>query len=76
MALLHDEIRPGVMTPGHAPVMLREVVEMAYLWRVPHALDGAALHAAVGPLPVTPIDEALESALVDLGFGARTAMAR
>ncbi len=27
MALLHDEIRPGVMTPGHAPVMLREVVD-------------------------------------------------
>lgn len=49
--------------------LLRELVEMAYLWRVPHALDGRALHARVGALPVTPIDMALQSALRDLGFG-------
>ena len=33
---------------------------MEYLWRVPHALDGRALAAAVGALPATPLD---------LGFG-------
>ena len=49
--------------------MWREVVDMAYLWRVPHALDGSALAAAVGELPSTPIDAALRSALLDLGFG-------
>jgi len=48
----------------------RELVEMEYLWRVPHALDGSALQAAAGPLPCTPIDTALRDALRDLGFGA------
>jgi nucleoside-diphosphate-sugar epimerase len=51
----------------------REVAEMAYLWRVPHALDGAALAAAVGTLPTTPIDDALRTALVDLGLAKATA---
>jgi len=49
--------------------MLREVAEMSYLWHVPHALDGAALARAVGPLPGTPIDAALREALLALGFG-------
>ena len=53
--------------------MWRELAEMSYLWRVPHALDGTALHAAVGALPATPIDAALRAALLDLGFGARPA---
>jgi nucleoside-diphosphate-sugar epimerase len=53
--------------------LLREVVEMAYLWRVPHALDGQALQARVGALPATPIDAALQSALHDLGFGGPAA---
>ncbi len=55
--------------------MLREVVDMAYLWRVPHALDGRALQARVGPLPATPVDAALLSALRDLGFGGPAASA-
>ncbi len=50
--------------------MWREVLEMSYLWRVPHALNGSALEAAVGPLPATPIEIALRNALGDLGFGA------
>lgn len=50
--------------------MLHAVVEMSYLWRVPHALDGHTLQAAVGALPATPIDEALHAALRDLGFVA------
>ena len=53
--------------------MWREVVEMAYLWRVPHALDGAALAAAVGPLAATPLDVAMRAALRDLGVGAAAA---
>jgi nucleoside-diphosphate-sugar epimerase len=55
----------GVVVP-----MLREVTRMSYLWRVPHALDGARLAARVGPLPATPPRQALRQALLDLGFGA------
>ena len=55
----------GVLVPSW-----RAIAEMSYLWRVPHALDGTALHAAVGALPATPIDAALRAALLDLGFGA------
>jgi nucleoside-diphosphate-sugar epimerase len=61
---------------GRFVPMWREVAEMAYLWRVPHALDGAALAAAAGALPDTPIDTALRSALLDLGFGHADAAAR
>jgi hypothetical protein len=56
--------------------MWRAIAEMSYLWRVPHALDGTALTAAVGALPATPIDAALRVALLDLGFGASDATAR
>ena len=67
--------RGGVPWPllralGLVVPMLREVSEMAYLWRAPHALDGAALHSAVGPLPATPVDEALRATLVGLGYDA------
>jgi nucleoside-diphosphate-sugar epimerase len=55
----------GVLLPGW-----RALAEMSYLWRVPHALDGAALHAAVGALQATPIDAALRAALLDLGLAA------
>ena len=46
---------------------------MSYLWRVPHALDGAALQRAVGSQPATPIDAAMREALLALGFGTRAA---
>jgi nucleoside-diphosphate-sugar epimerase len=48
----------------------RGIAEMSYLWRVPHALDGTALNAAIGALPATPIEAALRAALLDLGLGA------
>jgi len=48
----------------------RAIAEMSYLWRVPHALDGTALQAAIGTLPATPIEAALRAALLDLGLGA------
>ncbi|MBL8341146.1 MAG: NAD-dependent epimerase/dehydratase family protein [Rubrivivax sp.] len=60
----------GVVVP-----MLREVARMSYLWRVPHALDGATLEQAAGPLRNTPPHQALRAALVDLGFGPRAAAA-
>jgi nucleoside-diphosphate-sugar epimerase len=47
----------------------REIAEMAYLFRVPHALGGEALAAAAGPLPATPLPEALRSTLLALGHG-------
>jgi nucleoside-diphosphate-sugar epimerase len=53
--------------------MWREGVKMSYLWRVPHALDGAALSSVIGPLPSTPIDQAVHDSLLALGFGSATA---
>lgn len=53
----------GLLVP-----MLRAVAEMSYLWRVPHALDGARLAARVGPLASTPPPQALRQALIDLGL--------
>jgi nucleoside-diphosphate-sugar epimerase len=50
--------------------MWRELAEMAYLWTVPHSVDGAALEQAVGPLLATPSAEALRETLLGLGFGA------
>jgi nucleoside-diphosphate-sugar epimerase len=50
--------------------MWREIAEMSYLWRVPHALDGAALARAAGPLPATPLDAALRDTLLALGHAS------
>lgn len=49
----------------------RELARISYLWRVPHALDGAALTRLVGPLASTPVLEALRTALANLGHGAQ-----
>lgn len=51
--------------------MGRELSRMAYLWRVPHALDGSALEAAVGRQPSTPLVDALTASLQALGVPAR-----
>lgn len=56
--------------------MWRELAEMAYLWRVPHALDGDALAARVGPVPSTPLPQAMAAALTALGAGAADTRAR
>jgi len=73
----HGGMPWGLMRVGGVFVpMWREVVEMAYLWRVPHALDGSALAAAVGALPATPIDVAVRAALLDLGFGSNRGAAQ
>ncbi|GAB4350411.1 MAG: SDR family oxidoreductase [Oricola sp.] len=46
--------------------MLREVVRMSYLWRVPHSLDNARLQALIGPEPHRPLETALAEAIADL----------
>lgn len=43
--------------------MWRAVVELSYLWRVPHRLEGAALEALLGERMVTPWSEALRETL-------------
>ncbi len=43
----------------------RAVVDLAYLWRVPHRLDGAALEKLLGDAMVTPWPEALRATLAD-----------
>jgi nucleoside-diphosphate-sugar epimerase len=58
----------GLIRAGGLVVpMWRELAEMSYLWRVPHALDGRALAAVTGPLPATPIDSALATSLAAIG---------
>jgi nucleoside-diphosphate-sugar epimerase len=43
--------------------MWRELAEMRYLWTRPHALDGTALQRFAGPLPTTPLAQALTASL-------------
>ena len=67
----HGALPWGLIRAGALVLpMWRAMVEMSYLWRVPHALDGGALAAAVGPLPTTALDDALRQTLRRLGFGA------
>jgi nucleoside-diphosphate-sugar epimerase len=60
---------PLLRIGGLVVPMLRELSRMAYLWSVPHRLDGARLAQRVGPLPATPIDDAMAAALQALGHG-------
>ena len=46
---------------------------MRYLWQVPHALDGAALAQYAGPVPRTPLREALRASLALLDGAAQPA---
>ena len=61
---------PLVRALGLVHPMSREIARMSYLWRVPHALDGRRLAAAVGALASTPPADALRHALADLGVTA------
>jgi len=62
-------MRWGLIRAGGLVIPIwRELAEMAYLWRVPHALDGSSM----GPLALpaaTPIDAALRASLRALGHG-------
>ncbi|HEV7578664.1 MAG TPA: NAD-dependent epimerase/dehydratase family protein [Caldimonas sp.] len=55
----------GVVLP-----LWRELAKMAYLWRVPHALDGTRLAARCPALAPTPLDAAMRASLAALGVGA------
>ena len=52
---------------------LRSLQAMRYLWQVPHALDGAALAQYAGPVPHTPLREALRASLALLDGAAQPA---
>jgi nucleoside-diphosphate-sugar epimerase len=56
-----------VRVAGLVVPMLRELAHMRYLYRVPHALDGRALQALTGPLPHTPLRDALRATVASLG---------
>ena len=43
---------------------MREVVEMRYLWRVPHRIDGAKLRATLPDFQPTPLDVAMKQILL------------
>ncbi|MEJ8570210.1 NAD-dependent epimerase/dehydratase family protein [Microbaculum marinum] len=49
----------------------REISEMAYLWHVPHRLDGAKLEMALGDIPTTSFERAVSDSLAALGFETR-----
>ncbi len=41
----------------------RELVELRYLWEVPHRISGERLRAVIGELPQTPLEDAIRAAL-------------
>ena len=41
----------------------RELAEMAYLWQVPHRIDGRKLEATIGAIPHTPFETAIMDTL-------------
>lgn len=63
----------AVRAAGLLVPMARELAEMAYLWRVPHALDGRALSAVIGVPPTTPVDTAMRMALQMMATDVRPA---
>lgn len=54
-------------TFGRMLAMGRELVELEYLWRVPHSISGDKLEAAVGEVPHTPLQQAVMMSLRGLG---------
>lgn len=73
----HGTLPWGVMRAlAWALPMWRELLPMAYLWRVPHALDGSALERELGSVASTPLDQALRESLLGLGYGTTDAAQR
>lgn len=60
---------PWWLTALAAPFVttLRELREMRYLWNTPVRMDNTRLLAVLGHEPHTPLDEAVEAALVGMG---------
>ena len=48
-------------------VTVREMLEMRYLWQTPLLLDNRRLVAALGQEPHTPLEQAVEATLAELG---------
>jgi nucleoside-diphosphate-sugar epimerase len=68
----HARMPWGLIRAGGVVVpMWRELAAMAYLWNVPHGLDGTRLNALEGfSAPTTPLATALVASLRALGYGA------
>ncbi|MCY6383517.1 NAD-dependent epimerase/dehydratase family protein [Hoeflea prorocentri] len=64
---------PLLRLGGLVVPMLREVSEMAYLWRVAHSLDGSKLEALIGPVPKADPQAAVATALSDFGIDTSAA---
>ncbi|WP_347929414.1 SDR family oxidoreductase [Pseudomonas helvetica] len=56
-------------------VTFREMLEMRYLWRTPVQMDNARLIEVLGREPHTPLDEAVEAALLGMGCIRRDGLA-
>ena len=57
-------------TIGQLVAMGRELSELEYLWRVPHAISGEKLKAAIGRVPHTALVPAVAASLRALGYRA------
>jgi nucleoside-diphosphate-sugar epimerase len=51
---------------GRLFAMGRELSEMGYLWKVPHQISGERLEAAIGSIPHTPLNVAVERSMREL----------
>lgn len=60
--------RLRLTTPFNA--MNREIYEMRYLWDEAHSLQSGRLEKLIGPLPKTPLDEAVAKTLGQTGLKA------
>jgi nucleoside-diphosphate-sugar epimerase len=58
-----------LLSPFNATVA--SLLEMRYLWDVPHALDGAALARRIGAEPHTPFLDAVRAAITQLDLAPR-----
>lgn len=53
--------------------VVREIGKMNYLWFTAHSLAGAKLERAIGPLRITPIEQAIAESVAALGLEGATA---
>jgi nucleoside-diphosphate-sugar epimerase len=47
---------------------IRKIVEMSYLWRCPHTIDGTAFQSLLSDFTPTPLPDALSDACAQLGI--------
>jgi nucleoside-diphosphate-sugar epimerase len=57
-----------IKTVGQLTAMGRELSELEYLWRVPHAISGDKLKAAIGEIPHMPLPRAVTASLRAIGY--------